>query len=52
MKLAHGYKYGALLKLPIYNASSLTKGQGLIWGQEASGTGSLNALVDLSLIHI
>lgn len=52
MQLAHEYKYGALVKLPIYNASSLTKGQTLIWGQEASGTGSLNALVDSAAVPI
>lgn len=52
MKLAHEYKYGALLKLPIYNASSLTKGQGLIWGQDGSSTGSLNALVDCAAVPI
>lgn len=52
MKLAHEYKYGALIKLPIYNASSLTKGQTLIWGQEGSGTGTLNALVDSAAVPI
>lgn len=46
MKLAHEYKYGAQITLPIYDASSLTKGQALIWGQDASATGSYTALVD------
>lgn len=41
------YQYQeGLIKLPIYDASALVNGQGLIWGQEASGTGSYNALVD------
>lgn len=35
-----------IIKLPIYDASLITKGQGLIWGQDASGTGSYSALVD------
>ena len=45
MKLAQEYNEG-LIKLPIYDATVLTKGQGLIWGADASGTGSYNALVD------
>lgn len=52
MILAHEYKYGALVKLPIYDASSLVKGQTLIWGQEGSGTGTLNALVDSAAVPI
>ncbi len=52
MKLAHEYKFGALIDLPIYDASSMTKGQSLIWGAEGSSTGSLNALVDSSAVPI
>jgi hypothetical protein len=35
-----------IIKLPIYDASLITKGQGLIWGQDGSTTGSYTALVD------
>lgn len=52
MQLAHEYKYGAQFDMPIYDASSLVKGQSLIWGQEASSTGTLNALVDSSATPI
>ena len=52
MQLAHEYKYSALIKLPIYNSSSLTRGQGLIWGQEGSSTGTLNALIDCATVPI
>ena len=53
MQLAREYKYGAQIKLPIYDGSSvITKGQSLIWGQDASGTGTLNALVDSSAVPI
>ena len=52
MKLAHEYKYGALVDLPIYDATSLARGQSLIWGQEGSSTGSLNALVDSAAVPI
>ena len=52
MQLAYEYKYGALVKLPIYDATSLTKGQTLIWGQEGSSTGTLNALVDSSAVPV
>ena len=52
MQLAHEYKFGAIMDMPIYDASALVKGQPLIWGQEASGTGSLNALVDSSAVPI
>jgi len=45
MKLAQEYNEG-LIKLPIYDATVLTKGQGLIWGADASSSGSYNALVD------
>ena len=34
-----------LMKLPIYDTSALVKGQGLIWGAEASATGN-KALID------
>lgn len=47
MKLAQEYNEG-LIKLPIYDASALVKGQGLKWGAEASGTGSYSALVDVA----
>jgi len=52
MVLAHEYKYGAYVKMPIYDTTSLTKGQTLIWGQEASATGSYNALVDSAAVPI
>lgn len=47
MKVAQEYNEG-LIKLPIYNASSLTKGQGLKWGSDGSSTGSYNALVTIT----
>lgn len=34
------------IELPIYDASALKAGQGLIWGADGSATGSYNALVD------
>jgi len=37
-----------LIKLPIYDASLITKGQGLKWGADASSTGSYTALVDVA----
>lgn len=46
MKLAHEYNEG-LIKLPIYDASSLTKGQGLKWGTDGSST-STCALIDVA----
>ena len=53
MQLAHEYKYGAQFDMPIQDGSSLiTKGQSLIWGQDASSTGSLNALVDSNAVPV
>jgi len=52
MKLAHEYKYGAQVDMPVYDATSLTKGQSLIWGQDGSSTGSYNALVDSAAVPI
>jgi len=37
-----------LIKLPIYDASLITKGQGLKWGADASSTGTYTALVDVA----
>ena len=45
MQLAMNLHEGRGWKLPVYDASLLTKGQGLIWGQDASSTASYNALV-------
>ena len=54
MNLAKDYLDGSPVDLPIYDAaaSGLTKGQSLIWGQDGSGTGTLNALVDSSAVPI
>jgi len=42
---AQEYQDG-LIKLPIRDDTVITKGQGLIWGADASGTGSYTALID------
>lgn len=52
MQLAHEYKYGAQIKMPVYDNTDLVIGQGLIWGQEASSTGSYNCLVDCAAVPI
>lgn len=45
MDIVMDYPEG-IMKLPIYDASALVKGQGLKWGAEASNTGS-KALIDI-----
>lgn len=52
MKLAHEYKYGAQIDMPVYDASDLDKGQIVIWGQDASGTGTYNCLVDGAAVPV
>jgi len=52
MQLAHEYTMGAQIDMPIYDATALTKGQSLIWGQEGSSTGTLNALVDSAAVPV
>jgi len=47
MKRVMDYQEGNI-ELPIYDASLLTVGQGLKWGQDASGTGTYTALVDVA----
>lgn len=46
MKVVHDYAEG-LIRLPIYKATALTRGQGLIWGVDASGT-STCVLIDMA----
>jgi len=46
MNVCRDYQEG-LIKLPIYDASSLTKGQGLKWGVDASST-STCAMIDVA----
>ena len=47
MNLAHQYQDG-LIKLPVYDSSSLTKGQALIWGVDAGSYAGtiLNTLIN------
>lgn len=52
MKLAHEYTHGALIDMPVYDTGTLQKGQGLIWGQEGSATGTLNCLIDCAAVPI
>ncbi len=52
MQLAHEYTYGALIDLPVYDTAAMTKGQGLIWGTDATATAARCALVDCAAVPI
>lgn len=54
MILAHEYKYGAQMDMPVYDATAggFAKGQGLIWGGGADGAGSYTCLVDSAAVPI
>jgi len=47
MKFAREYQEG-LIRLPIYDASSMVKGQGLLWGVDGSST-STNCMIDVAV---
>lgn len=52
MQLAHEYTHGALVDLPIYDTAAMTKGQGLIWGADATSTAARCALIDCAAVPI
>ena len=46
MKFAREYQEG-VIKLPIYDATSMVRGQGLMWGVDGSST-STNSMIDIA----